>query len=293
MISCQKDINVNIPPFEQKLVANCWFTGDGKWYMKVTKTRNLLDKSPIEIVSNAEVKIYEGETLIEILPYLSNGIYGRSNGYCAKVGKTYIMTVSSPGYPVLKATETLLESPDVNDIKLDTINVVTSKNLVGHYATIFLNDNPNTIDFYNILVYRNHITPIETTINNIRYNPGDTVFDDLVHFHVNELIDKQYCHHSSWLVKDIFLSNSSTPTQLLIDHNSFENTISFRFEINSITEAYFKYGSSLGSYISGGLVELTGVAISFTEPMQIKSNVENGYGVFASYNGYEKVIQIE
>lgn len=285
--SCEKDVDVDIPEFEQKLVANCWFTDDGDWYLRVSKTRYILDDGLIELVDNAEVKIYEEDSLIEILPYIIDGIYGLSNGYVAEVNKTYRLLINCDGYPELSATEILLEKPNVLSINIDVENRIMNNNMIGYYANIYFNNIHESQNFYHLLVYRDYITQERIEENEIIYYPGDTIYNDIVHFHVDEMIDNDICHLTSWFVEDRYFPDSNTPLQLLIDQNSFENTVCFNFIINRITENYYNYGNVIDSYSNGGLIELNGMAYGYSEPSQISTNINNGYGIFASYNGLE------
>ena len=89
-ISCELEVEIDVPIPDPKLSASCFFTDYGEWYVHVSKSKFILDTVGFDLITDANVEIYENNNLIETLEHIGNGWYStiRPIGLIAIVGAT-------------------------------------------------------------------------------------------------------------------------------------------------------------------------------------------------------------
>ncbi|RLD48091.1 MAG: hypothetical protein DRI94_13085, partial [Bacteroidetes bacterium] len=80
LISCTKEIEIDIPEVKTKLVLNGLFTNDSVFCVNVSRTTNF-SQNITKYISDATVELYQGNRQISNFIYTENGIYKSTIDY--------------------------------------------------------------------------------------------------------------------------------------------------------------------------------------------------------------------
>lgn len=273
LISCEKEIPLDAEQKVPRIVVNSIF-GDGDTiYVHVSESRDVLFEGDLPNLTNAIVKLQDvnGNTLGDFT-HQGEGIY-KLNNYLPVAGQTYHLNVTHAGFdPVDAQTQT----PSVITINsTDTLR----KNDEMNYSIKF-SDNASTTNYYAIA--------IEKIIIGDFYQYSDYYFETSEIFTQNGSADVDGTKYGS-----IFLFSDATFNggQCIFDastYNPAQSTDSTIVVVSlmSLSEDYFKYKLSLEKY-----QETAGDP--FAQPVQVYSNVENGFGIFGGYSVYRDSLFFE
>ena len=259
--SCVKDADVKLPAVESKLVINSFISPqDTIIRVAVTLSQPLYNNSnagQFFNVSNASVLINDGvnsKTLIynSIENYYSIGI----SQLPIVVGTTYYLTVSTPDGKNITATTSI---PNANSTLTFSSHYVNDPNQQDstYSITTFWNDSPGTEDYYRVSYYEK------------QFYPG--------------AIDTSY--------SILFSGNYS-------DKDKDGTTLSDIFEvykaysIGNMGELYLIHATKEYYLYHTKLADAANSLGPFTEPVQMYSNINGGYGIFAGFNQYKLPVSL-
>ena len=276
LCSCRKEVEINLPKPENKIIINNLFSSDSVFKVRVSTLQGMFDNSP-SVINNAEVKLFINTAFSQNLTSMGNGAY-KSDSIRPITGTEYKIMVSIPNYPtattscIMPKNKILLEMTK----RKDSVGV----NEKGEYyseATILFTDPIEENNYYEIRMalidslnsgklYYNLSNlfgndPVIDNENDIQYNPPFILFsDDLIN-------GKKYNLKFNYI-----------PT---IDHYSEPANKNYKIVIqfNSISEEYYKYKKKLIRHFSAQNSSIW----EPSEPAQMYSNVQGGYGIFAGY----------
>ena len=110
--SCEKDVHVDIPKKDPKLVINAFLAKDSIVSISIGKSRSVLD--PVNpggsqqenyIVKNATAVIYENGVVLDTLVYDNAQFrYLSPNQKTVKAGNTYSIKAIAPGFSLAEAS---------------------------------------------------------------------------------------------------------------------------------------------------------------------------------------------
>jgi len=277
---CQKEVDLKIDENESKLVLNAWFKTEQHPVVEVNRSTFIFDKRGTDIIQNAEVILFENDEEIGFLEHFGGGFYQNEN-IEIKPDTEYKITAKLDGFEEVTAIEKSLEQFTDNEYEFE---YETFPNPSGsNYQSlsdieISLKDNGSTEDIYLFLVK-------DTYKSWTHENPQDTLYNEFI---IN-------LNSSDTQIEYIYSPNLGQ-LQILKDElfNGKEYTLNFRS--NDLRK--YEYSDEERSYISQNIIEIHKISKSFylylksiennqypdpfTEPTQIYTNVENGYGILAT-----------
>lgn len=282
LVSCEKEIEFDNEDTEPKLVVNGVFQSDSVWSVHVSYSLNVLDQADITYLSNASVKLKDGNgNLIEDLVHQGEGYYVSPSGFQPVIGNAYRVEVSHPNYPTVNAlssqpfpvafavTDTLTISTTYDDFlqvnfSLPDPGVLGNRYEVRAYAyneNIYYDSWGNPID--TVIT----IDPLTLSSNSVYFENGDGG-----ERYTNRLfsLDDVYNGQTTDFVVNVHLWSAAynSPIYLVVNHCSEEY---YRFSYS-----YQKYTETAGD--------------PFAQPVQVYSNVENGIGVFGGFSPF--IVQV-
>ena len=292
LATCEKEIDLTNPHESKKNVINAIFAVDSTMEVVLYKSNLPLSKNEkFDLITDATIEIEESGTKESLIfsggKYISSGEPEGSYKSLKKVeiGKTYHLTVEGKGIYNLKSS---IKIPDVPNIT----NPIFVTTIDGDELHFTINDPAGEENFYEVAIYY--------SFYNIIYNDTDTLFEgpytDQAYLEIkNDNQNPIEAVNGSGLLlfKDELFNGKNYPVKLSIF------TVSNQYyEDEYIPEDVPKYGAILIdanlqiSTINKGLYEYNlsvqkqqeTVGSPFAEPTQIKSNIENGLGVFGARN---------
>ena len=271
-------------PFEgdvtvSKLVINSIFESDSNFKVHVSSSRSVVDTASFLNIEDAEVKILDNDgNIVDVLNHINNGFYiGQTY---PEENKTYNLEVKHPNYTNITSLDSL--PAPINIKSIDTTTVLDPIN--GDRIQINLNfDDPSNFQNYYLLetyavseyILLEGIDTIEHEIDTAQQYMilSDVVFQN---------------GGSPWrdqgLFNDLLFNGQNKVLEFEIpfyDESGYEDGYEWSYKISgiriylhNISKSYYYYRTSLELYqnTSGN---------PFAQPVQVYSNIENGFGIFA------------
>lgn len=254
LCACEKDADVELPTVESKLVINSFISPTDS-IVKVTVTMsqplyNNSNSNNYATVTNANVQINDGINF-QTLTYnaIDNYYFVSTTLFPISIGTTYYLNVSTP---------------DGKNVNANT-SIPTTNNTLTYTAEKI--DNPNFENLYYVETNWNDIAGLENYYKVAFYSL--TCQEIYREYYLTNAINVSDKDKDGQLLSETFVNyfscmNSIFPEgQLLLIHASKE---------------YYLYHSKLSTATNSGG--------PFSEPVQMYTNINGGFGVFAGYNPY-------
>ncbi|SMG29645.1 protein of unknown function [Marivirga sericea] len=277
---CEKEVDLKIDESESKLVLNAWFKTEQHPVVEVNRSTFIFDKRGTDIIQNAEVILFENDKEIGFLEHFGGGFYQNEN-IEIKPDTEYKITAKVDGFEDITAIEKSLKKFTDSEYEFEYESFPNPSG--SNYQSlsdieIRLKDNGSSEDIYLFL--------IKDTNKSWRHETSsDTLYNEFI----------IYLNSSDAQIEYIYAPNLGQ-IQILRDElfNGKEYTLNFRS--NDLRK--YEYSDEERSYISQNVIEIHKISKSFylylksiennqypdpfTEPTQIYTNVENGYGILAT-----------
>jgi len=302
IFSCREPIDITVPDTEKKIVLNGLINPDSTVKIHLSKSISILEKDDnITFLKNAVVKIYENNTYKETLQYDTNGYY-RGSVY-PQIGKNYKITAEySPLYAVDAETE-ILANPTISEINAEPVfhsetqtwydsetgepfdTTINTLNQIQ--INITLSDPPNQTNYYLLtfsanlaqyIYYPPDYIPvfIGYKMTSLYYDANNLNWEN--QFYTRDLV--------GYVFNDNLFDGSDYSINASVQPNSYysggyaesDNTLDKIYvNLHAITEDFYQYVLSYSKYqnIEGN---------PLAEPVNIRSNVNNGFGFFSGYS---------
>ena len=264
LISCEKIIPFTGEISESKLVVNSLFDSENPWRVHVGYSLSVIDTADLGNVEDATVVIKDSlGNIVETLAYESEGYY-RGNNY-PQSDQDYRIEVAANGYTDVYSRDRL--PSEINIISVDTMtNIVDGEEQFD--MNILFQDPGDARNYYRVSV---HVGYWE-----IDWNTGDSI---LIEYQMPVLLEDPVLNNqNNWENEGLF-------TDLLFDGQEKELEIAIELEnkidyidhlevwLYNITVATYNFNISYNIYENAS-------GNPFAQPVQVYSNVTNGFGIF-------------
>ncbi|MBN2663304.1 MAG: DUF4249 domain-containing protein [Bacteroidales bacterium] len=281
VFGCNKQVYIIFPENKPRLVVNSIFSSQNIIVLMVLQTLSY-NSEKNDFVEDATCKLFCDDVFVENLIYSEQGIY--KSTIILEEDKKYTIEISAHGFETVIANTIIPKTSSI--ISLDTIHtaIFDPNDGLGVYYTkgiLSVIDDPQIQNFY--LTKLSLVYPDGTIYNPITtYRSDEPIFTDdgLLNYKPSFLLfnDNTFNGRNNNLIFEYDFSLSFDDTLLLITTTKL------------ITEDYYKYiKSTIIQTNNQGSLDNPFV---IGEPIQVYSNIENGYGIFAGYNTYCDTIVI-
>jgi hypothetical protein len=281
---CEKELDIKVPFKGQKLVINSFNNPDSVWSLNLSLTRHVLDTNDFfQTPRNAVVTIHNPVTN-EILDVLNtNEPFGNSyrGNLKPEPEKEYLIRVVSQDYGTAEATGFIPPSVPIDKIEIDSSMLHVDYKVK---VSVFFHDPPSKKNFYRLNIsgraygldfHWENGSYITDTIWQDFYNP--ILFEPTD----NKILESDINNILELMFSDTFFEGSTHALIIYISEYDFLNFRNARYPIRivlaSLTEPYFQYVSTLN-------LQQETSGDPFAQPVQVYSNFQNGFGIFAGYN---------
>lgn len=287
LLGCETVVDVDVPRNPSKLVINSTLTPDGFIRVNLSESRYILDENDFQLISGAKVDVYEDGLLLETLPDSTYGNY-ISGIHKPGHGKTYKIVASKSGYDDVSAEVKIpLDTVIVSSIVIDTVEI----NDFGYTSSylrfnIDLIDNPDVDNFYGVSLleefyeyqYDYSVDPptlIDSTFRtyNSYIQSRDPIFEDYQAYSDNLVFNDELMYNGSYILRilthnDEYYSENPYP---------YISPKKYTVVLNNTSESYYLYNTTLA-------LQYWTSDNPFAQPVQVYTNVNNGYGILDAYN---------
>ncbi|MBE9467641.1 MAG: DUF4249 domain-containing protein [Bacteroidetes bacterium] len=291
LISCTKEISIDLPKKEPKLIVNSFFipftTPNPKSFnVKVNQSSPLLDTTTMKAITDATVIISSGNQIDTMKYNDSSDYYDFSDFTFPETGKNYELKIIKSGFKTVTSNDLV---PNRVEMTSYEINPIAGTNDCGDiYSEITINfcDPANEKNFYEMEISDEISYQIFSNDNIIT---SESYYPSLLSFDAENpeylLFNDSYINGEKHQLRIFYYP----PQYIDPDGRYIDNQVVF-LHFRSVSENYYKYKTSLLQHLyrqQGDILYGTG------EPVNVFSNIENGYGIFAGYQEDTETILIK
>ncbi|MDH5603159.1 MAG: DUF4249 domain-containing protein [Cyclobacteriaceae bacterium] len=281
--SCETVVDIDVPIEPPKLVVSGTFDSFGNWHFSVTKSMHILDVAEPKVYDSAVISVFQGGSNWFTVPPVGMGKYFYYSG-AVDMGKEFSVTVEVPKLEMAMAFCELPKPPETISLSYDsTIKAVVNN---GHYMEdvnsieIVFDNDISVSDYYMLSLqgfgfppyyYRdpnnpNPPPPPDSTWNELHINTDDPIATD-------GESDGTYRYMSRLIFSDELINGKQYTLRMGTDQWHLENAGKIRVLFSSISKDGYLFLKTLKEQRVAG-------NDPFSEPVNVHSNIENGYGIF-------------
>ena len=271
--ACEKVIEFDAEVKEPKLVANSWFTQDSTWKVHLSRSLSVIDNGDLNSVENGTVRILDGNgALIETLTATEYGFYEGTQMPTA--GASYRVEASASGYTSVTGSDFLPQPVAITNI--DTLR--QGNGLEGDMEIKITIQDPPGENFY-LLRLRSYEDWGGN--GNGMYVYPDYMTNDPAFESVG---DENYYRWGP--IRDALFDGQTYTFTITVDSYLFDPVSHDELQVvlYSTSEAGYNYRRSYELYKQAD-------GNPFAQPVQVYSNVDEGFGCFAGYSPFTWTIQ--
>lgn len=276
MSSCEKAIDVNVPPYDRKLtLSSVNAMGGDPIYVLAGTTASIQDqaKNPDLAIKNAEIKLYVDGVYKETMVY--DSYYGYPSNTAAEAGRKYTIKVTAPTYgeaevsSIAPSVVAITNVARIRDIR---------KNEDGDMQDaidVTFTDPATEGDHYIVRIQ----SPLDSGIMNFKFCVNSS--DPSVETQAGGVADVNDCLDNKGIfMRDVLFNGKQKVIRFYAKSDlmqpMFDGTDSVyaKVELFHVPEAYFKYTQTATKAMDSN-------GDPFTEPVNVYTNVSNGFGIFA------------
>ena len=305
IVGCQSVVDIEVPLDPPSLVVNGRVESDGKWRFSVGKSMHILDltssmtveedgnvlmirtnNSSTEInkpvrYDNASIVVYKDDQELYRIPSIGEGKYF-FHASPLEMSAEYSMKISVPGIKSVQAVSTLPLLPEIINFSFDTtysefyprggVNSVDTRSV----KLVFVDD-PGTKNFY--MVSAEMFMPLDKYYSPdqiiqegdsawypLKLQTEDAILED-------DIDQNDYFSWNQLFFDDTLINGKIYTLNFGLSAARFYRSGNIRIIFSSITEDAFLFIKTKNKQREAG-------KDPFSEPVNVHSNIENGYGIF-------------
>ncbi|MEM6270140.1 MAG: DUF4249 domain-containing protein [Bacteroidota bacterium] len=270
-VACEKEIPFRSEVQEPKLVINSLFNADSTWAVNVSRSLDVLNPDDLQTVNDAVVRITD-EASGDVIPlsFRGNGIYAADSAQ-PSANRSYRIDVAAPGYADVSARDAIPGAIQI--VSVETTLVEVDVNVYELEVEVTFADPPGVPNYYMIDV-RAFVT--------YEFNPGqEETFDysvNLASTDPNLETEGRFDDIYDYILLQDQAFDGQNYTLKFAVQDYFPPGVSeqlvYRLSIVSSSQAFFDYRRTYLLYQESR-------DNPFAQPVQVFTNVENGFGIFA------------
>ncbi|MFN0274292.1 MAG: DUF4249 domain-containing protein [Chitinophagales bacterium] len=296
--SCEKVIYFDIETQNDKLVVNSFIGPESGAIADVSLSLAPLDNNYPEYITGATVELYKNNVFLDVYSY--DGFLQKytidKTLLSAGEGDVFKLIASVPGKEPVTAETTIPQKIDITEIRVvdtvklqaydvyyDSLGYPIYSDSIPYYKIEIEFTDPDAKNYYSLQARYEDII----SSGSICFSTNDPVYTVGNEFDFDAQNEDYFftvCENS--LFSDVTF-NGTTKTftlyAILIDGIFFDDA-KYIFTLRHVGEDYYKYFNSVN-------LQQNSEGDPFAQPVTVFSNIEGGFGVFASYN--ESVVEVE
>jgi len=293
--ACQKPLEIEFPAVQPRLVAACLFSPDTVFTVRISRTATLNDTADLSI-NDAQCEIWSNTQKLADLPNIGNGFY-QAQTLRPELGTSYTLKISHPQYGAVTAQSSVPKSfPTVlfaekTDFAVMYNNDPNMEGIAHNKLHLEFRTKPDSLAYYETFLF------VKRTLS----------FDD---DYAEEWTNLQLYALDQNILREQILeydprilpfSNQNTQTEteqvnLLYmpnwlsgrDGNYSYGKHEVKYVFRHTSPELFNYRKSIIQHSYNNMNELF---YSVGDPVQLYTNIQGGYGIFAGYTEFIGVIQ--
>ena len=285
---CETTVQVDLPPHESQLVVDGFFTPDSLWQVRLSNTVSFTGTTEPSVVDNAIVEIWTNNQKLTTLASIGEGRYQSASSPSALPGQ-YTIKIQADGFEAVEGVGVM--PPEMKRASLT--HQLVQKEDEGRLEIRFeltLQDPPGSINYYSLIVFQQLVADINGEILTYPFHQSTFKTNDPV------LRDGDFFD-----TEPIYL-NQATFDDNLINGRSYELDFALDLFQQNTDEASYKHtfnvvllemSEDMFTFRQTAERQSEAENDPFSEPVQVYSNMSNGFGIFAGYRAQVFPITVE
>ena len=288
LCACEQVIEPDLPEHPPLLVLQAFFTSDGAWTAHVGRSSWILEPRSRDYrpVADAAVELLAGDRVVGELEFDEGAQRFVFEGGALQAGGTYSLRVTAPGFETVRATDTV-PGPVPTSVQLYRPRASAgSESGAGRDLSIELEiqDPPGEANYYQISMFR-----VYTGRQIYRYEEYFSTKDPSIL--ADNSVDGSPFEEGDFegkaaYFRDTLFDGSTHEIKLSTDFDGDPDFSEIRLQVLYISAAYYEY-------LKTARLHRDTLDNPFAEPLNVYSNVENGYGIFAGYSSQTFELALE
>jgi hypothetical protein len=293
--SCQKEIDLKLDEYQPKLAISSLFEQDSNFYFSIAESQSVLDNDTFPPLENVSIlltnSLGESETISALVDhtfYYQNKRVYKSN-MRAREGLTYDISVSHPNHKTATATAGIPDGVQITSLDTQTV-------LEFGYPALRINmifQDPVVTNYYELklfayapeIVYDKQTWEAIDTIMSFQEMYYSFPSDGLLDNGGNSIFSDELFNGKEYTLS--FNTDKSYIDYLLEGKEAFPEAEIFLLpELRSISKEYYDYQTSMVKYWNAD-------GNPFAQPVQVYTNIENGFGIFAGFGKSNDTIWLD
>jgi hypothetical protein len=278
--SCIKEVDYSAPPFTPQLVLSSIINPDSLIKAHVGKTIAITDTSSA-IVENASVFLFENGLPIDTLDYQYDGWYV-SDVY-PQVGFSYRLETYYPELSSVSSECSVPPPPQIDSFFFTVGELIDQEGLPLTRFTLRLNDPDPNINYYELILYSG--------------NPLDPIIQPTQLTRITQLDDPTLIADANWnyapstlFFSDALFNGMTGEVSFNLEWGGYPsaNSPPYYIEFRNISSSYYEYLKSWSVHrFNQNSTQNTRDPLTLLfqgDPVELYTNVSNGYGIFGAYS---------
>lgn len=275
--ACTEIMEIELPQCDEKIIVNSFFTTGDRIKVHLSRSVPVLD-SYIPLCDNAFVRLTEKDIVVDTL--YRDGDYYYSH-IMPGIARDYSLIINVPGMDSVVCHDIIPERvPILNYTLVDSVMIAEDDLTIMQFEFSF-NDPPGK-NYYEIemdvkprpLSFMKNTDPVLISTGLLDYQPSTLIFDDKLFEHGTASVKVNYAVEAYVFPR-------------IDDGQGYQYQLNVSFR--SISESYYRYKQKQIVYLFSLEPDIfTGQA----EPVQLYSNIDGGYGIFAGYSSDDRAINV-
>lgn len=279
--SCEKKIELDESEIKSRIVVNSLFEANDTMRLSLGESRNILFNNggllPNILTGKAELFDASGQSIGNFL-HEGEGSYYLPN-FTPISDEEYELKIENLGFETVTSKSTIPKA--VSIIKIDTVRIADYMNI-----SITFKDNSTQENYYSIAIVAKEKGYFESepgVFETYYYDNGWVCTKDINTFGSAD-VEGDICSDNSLLIADDNFNGSEYTYTIKKYLDESSDTIIVN--LKSVSADLYKYRTTLHTYneVQGN---------PFGEPVQVFSNIINGFGIFAGQSVYSDTIFVK
>lgn len=262
LAACERTIDFPLPFEGEELVVLARFDPTSVMAVEVSRTAPALADS-VPWVTDATVAVYESDTLLEILPYVGEGLYRSALDHRPVANASYQLRVYASDDSVFSAKVVMPEQPQVERIEALHSHYVTADG-TAHLLRIQLGDGEAEERFYSLNVYADAPGNIRLGVN----------YDFFLPYEAD-------CNPAGGLFTQRCIQESGRPIELPIQASYFDRRTDTLRSIDTTWVWLTAYDEATYTYSQAMRNPAGDFDRVFSPPTALPNFMTGGYGILA------------
>lgn len=272
--SCETVVDMKLPEQPPKMVVNSFFTPDSLIMLHLSKSQFVLKNQELKPITDGEISLFENGKYIGKFTHINKGFYYLP-GFFPKENVMYTLNASGAGLKSVEAIDFIPTKPLINRIELSN-SYYEGENYKDFI--VYIQDKAEEENYYMVDLLGKRYDYVYDTLT---YDIIDSVeVYERVGFMSQDLVFEDQGASSQAIISDKLFNGSIYPLRLSVSAYYFDEYSNMGYfemsvQLRQVSKAYAQY---VLTYSKNRYSD------PFSQPVQVYTNVTNGFGIFAGYS---------